>query len=74
MTTANIVMDRALSLVREGTEREVAVTDLLDCCGANRVSVVMARQRVLNDPPPRSEEATQAVDLLDEVLRRLSDA
>jgi hypothetical protein len=74
MSTANVVMDRALTLARQGTDREVAVTDLLGCCASNRVAVVMARQRVLEDPLPRPDEATQAVDLLDEVLRRLSDA
>jgi hypothetical protein len=65
MTTADEVRDRAVDLVREGTEREQAVRDLMDCCGERRVSVVRARQELVDQGG-----ADDAVSLLDEVLAR----
>jgi hypothetical protein len=66
MTTADEVRDRALDLARAGTDREDAVRDLLDCCGERRVSVVRARQELVD-----LGGADDAVSLLDEVLARL---
>jgi hypothetical protein len=65
MTTADAVRDRALDLARAGTGREDAVRDLLDCCGERRVSVVRARQELVDQGG-----ADDAVSLLDEVLAR----
>jgi hypothetical protein len=65
MTTADEVRDRAVDLVREGTERKQAVRDLMDCCGERRVSVVRARQELAD-----RGGADDAVSLLDEVLAR----
>jgi hypothetical protein len=65
MTTADEVRDRAVDLVREGTEREQAVRDLMDCCGERRVSVVRAWQELVDQGG-----ADDAVSLLDEVLAR----
>ena len=65
MTTADQVRDRALDLARAGTDREDAVRDLLDCCGERRVSVVRARQELVE-----RGGADDAVSLLDEVLAR----
>ena len=73
MTTATVVMDRALALAQAGTEDEEAISDLLVCCGDNRVAVVMARRHFLEPSEPQGENAERAVKLLDEVLRRLAE-
>jgi hypothetical protein len=65
MTTADQVKDRALDLARRGTPEEEAIRDLLDCCGERRVSVVRARQELIDQGG-----ADEAVRLLDEVLAR----
>lgn len=65
MTTADKVKDRALDLAQAGTAREEAIRDLLDCCGERRVSVVRARQELVD-----RGGADDAVSLLDDVLAR----
>jgi hypothetical protein len=74
VTTATMVMDRALSLARVGTDEEAAVRDLLQCCGENRVSVVVARRRVLELDSEGDANAVRAAELLDQVLTRLSES
>lgn len=71
MTTAEIVMERAQDLAREGVADEEAVSDLLSSAGGNRVAVVIARRNLLEDPQPEGSSGERAVELLDEVLRRL---
>ncbi|MEX2458484.1 MAG: hypothetical protein WD770_05820 [Actinomycetota bacterium] len=70
MTTSEIVMERALALAAEDTEREAAVAALLESADGRRVSVVLARQHLLDD---QSETAARAVELLDEVIVRLPE-
>jgi hypothetical protein len=65
VTTADKVKDRALDLAQAGTAREEAIRDLLDCCGERRVSVVRARQELVD-----RGGADDAVSLLDDVLAR----
>jgi hypothetical protein len=75
MTTADVVMDRALALARAGETEDLAVRDLLECCGDNRVSVVMARRLILERSEPRSDgDAVRATELLNAVLVRLSES
>lgn len=66
MTTADAVRDRALDLARGGTPREDAIRDLLEYSGERRVSVVRARQELID-----RGGSDDAVSLLDEVLVRL---
>jgi hypothetical protein len=65
VTTADKVKDRALDLAQAGTAREEAIRELLDCCGERRVSVVRARQELVD-----RGGADDAVSLLDDVLAR----
>jgi hypothetical protein len=65
VTTADKVKDRALDLARAGTAREEAIRELRDCCGERRVSVVRARQELVD-----RGGADEAVSLLDDVLAR----
>jgi hypothetical protein len=65
MTTADQVRDRALDLARAGAAREDAIRDLFECCGERRVSVVRARQELVD-----RGGADEAVSLLDDVLAR----
>jgi hypothetical protein len=73
MPTADIVHEKALSLAESGAATEEAVTELLECCGQKRVSVVLARQQLLRDLEARPSDPvpTRAAGLLDQVLERL---
>jgi hypothetical protein len=72
VTTADIVMNRALALAGEPTEEDIAVKDLLECCGDRRVSVVLAHRyltdRLAKEPDPQT---ARAAELVERVLRRL---
>jgi hypothetical protein len=73
MTTGDIVRERALELARTETDREQAVSELLESCGGRRVPVVSARQHLIasldNEPSPA--DAMRAIEFLDELLERL---
>jgi hypothetical protein len=73
MTTAEIIMDRALALARAGAEEEAAISELLTCSGENRVAVVLARRHVLEGAGQPESEAARATQLLDGVLERLAE-
>ncbi len=73
MTTADVVIERALALAAARTEEDEAVQDLLSCCAGKRVSVVMARRHLMDEEDGQKEEAGRAVELLGEVLRRLPE-
>jgi hypothetical protein len=68
MTTSDIVMERALALATDGTQTEEAVRDLLATAEGRRVSVVLARQHLVERD---DADAARAVELLDQVLGRL---
>ena len=73
MTTADAVRERALTLVRETTDRDEALRDLRAFSGDRRVSVVRARQQLVAwlDSEADRSDAMQAIELLDELLDRL---
>jgi len=73
MTTGDIVRERALELARTETDREQAVSELLESCGGRRVPVVSARQNLISslDSEPSTEDAMRAIEFLDELLERL---
>ena len=73
MTRADAVRERALSLAKAEAPREKAIRELLDCCGEKRVPVVLARQQFLKVLEVHSADpvVNQAVELLDQVLKRL---
>ena len=74
MTTADIVMERALTHARDGTEEEAALVDLLDCCGGNRVAVVLARQHLMERTiDGQDDQASRAADLLGLTLERFPE-
>ena len=73
MSTADIVMDRALALARAGAEEEAAIAELVSCSGENRVAVVMARRQVIDLTGQPEGETARATELLDEVLVRLAE-
>jgi hypothetical protein len=68
MSTSDIVMERALALAGEDLDQEAAVAQLLESADGRRVSVVLARQHLLDE---QNEAAARAVELLDEVLVRM---
>lgn len=73
MTTGDILRERAMELARSNTDRSQAVADLLKACEGRRVAAVRARQQLdtsLKDEPDQPD-AMRAIDLLDEMLRRL---
>jgi hypothetical protein len=75
MTTANDVMTRALALASTGADDEAAVGELMDCCHDNRVAVVMARRRVLEEGDGQDAgHVARAAELLESVLARLPEA
>ena len=73
MTTGDIVRERALELARTETDREQAVSELLESCGGRRVPVVSARQDLISslDSEPSPADAMRAIEFLDELLERL---
>jgi hypothetical protein len=72
MTTADILMERALSLASEEIETEQAVQELLAASGDRRVAVVLARRHLLERQEENHDAQTgRAADLLEEVLTRL---
>lgn len=73
MTTADVVREKALSLVGAETPTEEALGELLECCNQRRVPVVLARQQFLKDLEERPSDpmANRAAELLDRVLERL---
>ncbi len=74
MTTADIVMERALTHARDGTEEERALGDLLECCGDNRVALVLARRHLLErTSESQNDHATRAAELLEQTLHRLPE-
>jgi hypothetical protein len=66
-------MERALALAEARTGDDEAIQDLLSCCGGKRVSVVLARRHLVDEPEGHEEGADRAVHLLDELLRRLPE-
>lgn len=72
MTTAEIVLERAVTHASVGTELDDAVQDLLASCGGSRVAVVRARQKMIqrSEARPGDPSAVRAVELLEEALRR----
>jgi hypothetical protein len=74
MTTADIVLDRALALAASDMDTEDAISELKESCGGRRVAVVMARRHLLESSNGGTDErAGRAAMLLDELLVRLSD-
>jgi hypothetical protein len=74
VTTADIVMERALTHARDGTEDEAALGDLLGCCGGNRVAVVLARQHLVERTiEGQDEHASRAAELLEQTLQRFPE-
>jgi hypothetical protein len=73
MTTGDIVRERALELAHADAEREQAVSELLLSSGGRRVAAVIARQQLLAslDGDPDQKDVMRAVELLDDVLKRL---
>jgi hypothetical protein len=73
MTTADAVREKARSLAGAETPTQEAVRELLDSCREKRVPVVLARQQFLKDleEGPADPSVNRAVELLDEVLKRL---
>jgi hypothetical protein len=72
MTTAQQLEEKAVALAQEGTQTDAAVTELLECCGQKRVSVVVARHHFLEVLEENATDpvAVRAVELLDEALVR----
>jgi hypothetical protein len=74
VTTADIVLDRALALAQERTDEETAVLDLLGSCGGNRVAVVIARRNLLAQlESDQQDHAARAAELLEKTLSRLPE-
>jgi hypothetical protein len=73
MTTADEVQDRAVALAEARTSTEEAIQELLDCCGGKRVSVVVARQKLLAAGDVPDPVSSRAGELLGEVLQRLPE-
>ena len=73
MTTGDIVRERALELARPETDREQAVSELLESCGGRRVPVVSAHQHLIAslDSEPSAADTMKAIEFLDELLERL---
>ncbi len=73
MTTADTMLEKALTLARAGATNEDAVGELLELSRGRRVSVVLAHQRILMDleAEPSDPATTEAAKLLEEVLGRL---
>ena len=73
MTTTDLVIDRALALSDLNADTDSAVQELLTIVGEHRVSVVMARQRLLErlTSEPDNRQVVGAADLLEAVLGRL---
>ena len=73
MTTADAVREKVLSLAKAEAPKEEAIREVLDCCGEKRVPVVLARQQFLKDleVDPADPVLNKAVELLDQVLKRL---
>ena len=73
MTTADAVREKVLSLVKAETPKEEAIREVLVCCGEKRVPVVLARQHFLKylEEDAADPVVKQAVELLDQVLKRL---
>jgi hypothetical protein len=73
MTTADIVREKALSLARTEIPAEEANRELLASCRGKRVPIVLARQQFLKEleEGPSDPVVNRAVDLLDQVLKRL---
>lgn len=72
MTTAESVLERAVTHASVRTELDDAVADLLASCGGSRVAVVRARQEMIHraDANPGDPSAARALELLEEALRR----
>jgi hypothetical protein len=72
MTTAELVAEKAETLVQSGTGTDQAVAEILDLTGTKRVSVVVARQHFQERLEENAEDgvATRAVELLDATLER----
>ena len=74
MTTADILMERALALASQEIETEQAVQELLAASGDRRVAVVMARRHLLDrQEEDHDAQIGRAADLLQEVLTRLPE-
>jgi hypothetical protein len=72
MTTAQQLEEKAMALAQEGTDTNAAVSELLECSGQKRVSVVVARHHFLEVLEQNASDtvAVRAVELLDEALVR----
>lgn len=72
MTTAESVLERAVTHASVRTELDDAVEDLLASCGGSRVAVVRARQEMIHrsEASPGDSAAARAIELLNEALRR----
>jgi hypothetical protein len=74
VTTADILMERALALASEQIEPEQAVQELLAASGDRRVAVVLARRHLVEQQEEDPDAQTgRAVDLLDQVLSRIPE-
>ncbi len=73
MTTATTVFETAMRLAAAGTSEDEAVNELLSCCAEKRVSVVLAKQQLVESLTTTVDErvAVRAAELLDLVLARL---
>ena len=71
MANSEEVRQMALDLAERGEETDVAVRELLACCGDHRVSVVVARQKVAEaEGEGQDDTVGRAIQLLDSVLER----
>jgi hypothetical protein len=72
MTTAELVIEKTHELVRAQAADDEAVPQILECCGAKRVSVVVARHHFLErlEANPQDGEATRGAELLTLALDR----
>ena len=71
MATSDEVRRVALQVAERGEKTDVAVREILDCCGDHRVSVVRARQTLAENQDDAANDATRrAIDLLELVLER----
>jgi hypothetical protein len=73
MTTADVMRDLAVALVRTEPDTERAVNELETVCGGRRVAAVRARQLLLSsvEEDAVDEDVARAVALLDDLLERL---
>jgi hypothetical protein len=69
MSTSEVIAERAISLVRDGTDTDAAVVDLRDKSLGRRVAVVMAKQH-LDENGADPTEIQAAHELLDLTLER----